>query len=56
MFSNDEKEYLKALLKRELKDFRKAQKIPGDLEASVGFLKAMHEYDHFIERLLEKIT
>jgi hypothetical protein len=55
MFSNEEKEYLQTLLKRELENFRKAKKIPGDLEASLAFLKAMHDYDHFLERLLEKI-
>ncbi len=55
MFSNDEKEVLRVLLKRELDNFRKAQKIPGDLEASVKFFKAAHEYGHFLEKLLEKL-
>ncbi len=55
MFSNDEKEYLRVLLKRELDNFRKVQKIPGDLEASLKFLKAAHEYGHFLEKLLESL-
>ncbi len=55
MFSSEEKEFLKVLLERELKHFRKEQKIPGDLEASVSLLKAMHEYDHFLESLLTKL-
>ena len=55
MFSNDEMEYLRSLLKRELDNFKKEQKIPGDLEASVGFLKAAHEYGHFLEQLIGKL-
>jgi len=54
MFSKEENEFLRALLKRELERFRKEQKI-GDLEASVKFFKAAHEYGHFLEKLLEKI-
>ncbi|VVB81153.1 Uncharacterised protein [uncultured archaeon] len=55
MFSNDEKEFLRDMVKRELEHFKKEQKIPGDLEASVRFFKAAHEYGHFLEQLLAKL-
>ncbi len=54
MFSNDEKEYLKALLKRELDNFKKEGKT-ASMDAAVRFLKAEHEYSHFLERLMEKL-
>ncbi len=54
MFSNDEKEYLKQLLKRELENFKKEGKT-ASMGAAVRFLKAEHEYGHFLERLMEKL-
>lgn len=51
MFDANEKQYLRDLVKRELEEFRKVEKMPGN----VAFLKAEHEYDHFLERLLEKL-
>ena len=54
MFSSDEKEYLKDLLKRELEHFRKEEKTVASGSA-VRFLKAEHEYGHFLEKLLEKL-
>jgi len=54
MFSNDEKEYLKMVVERELEVFRKGEKSFA-CQASVAFLKAEHEYEHFLERLLEKL-
>ena len=54
MFSNDEKQYLRELLKRELESFRKDQKTAAH-DAAVRFLKAGHEYGHFLEKLLEKL-
>ena len=54
MFSNEEKEYLKIVLKRELENFKKEGKT-ASMDAAVGFLKAEHEYGHFLERLMEKI-
>jgi len=54
MFSDDEKKYLKELLKRELDSFRKGQKTTAN-DSAVGFLKAEHEYGHFLEKLLEKL-
>ena len=54
MFSNDEKEYLRELIKRELAHFRTEQKTVA-MDAAVKFLKAEHDYGHFLERLLEKL-
>ena len=54
MFSKEEKEFLKALIKRELEHFRREEKTAA-MEAAVKFLKAEHEYGHFLEKLLEKI-
>jgi len=54
MFSNDEREFLKELVKRELEHFRKDEKTAG-MDAALKFLKAEHEYGHFLENLLAKI-
>lgn len=54
MFSNEEKEYLRDVVKRELEAFRKQEKTVA-LGSAVRFLKAEHEYGHFLERLLEKL-
>ncbi len=52
--TNDEKNLLSLLVKRELERFKKEKKI-GDFGASVKLLKAEHEYEHFLERLMEKL-
>ncbi|MBS3147375.1 hypothetical protein J4219_00655 [Candidatus Woesearchaeota archaeon] len=54
MFSDDEKKYLREVLKRELDAFRKDAKVSAPSSA-VKFLKAEHDYGHFIERLMEKL-
>ena len=54
MFSTEEKQYLKALLKRELEHLRKEQKASA-MEVSIPGLKAEHEYGHFLEELLKKL-
>ncbi len=54
MLTKDETNYLKALVKRELEHFKKEGK-PASEEASIYFLKAEHEYGHFLEGLLEKL-
>jgi len=54
MFTKDEKEYLKVLLKRELEHFKNEEKTVA-AEAAVKFLKAEHEYGHFLEALLKKV-
>ena len=55
MFNNDEKEALRLLVAREIESFKKDKKI-GDKGASVKWLKAEHDYGHFLERLMEKLT
>jgi len=54
MLTNDEKNYLKDLVKRELELFKKEQKMTV-LWSELSFLKAEHEYGHFLEGLLEKL-
>ncbi len=54
MFSNDEKEFLKELVKRELEHFKKEEKTVV-MSSALKFLKAEHEYGHFLENLLEKL-
>jgi len=54
MFSSDEKKVLAMLVKRDLESFKKGEKA-GARDASVGFLKAEHEYEHFLEALLKKL-
>jgi|GEM_PF-2781412 len=54
MFSSDEKKVLAIMVKRELESFKKDEKA-GARGASVGFLKAEHEYQHLLENLLKKL-
>ena len=54
MFSSDELEYLRELVKREFERFKKGEKISAGVSA-VKLLKAEHEYGHFLERLMEKL-
>jgi len=54
MFSDDEKEVLRVLVKREIERFKKENNI-ADMGASVKWLKAEHEYRHFLDRLMEKL-
>ncbi len=53
MLTKQEKEYLAELLKKELKHFNQEGKTAMD--SAPGFLKAEHEYKHFLENLLKKI-
>lgn len=52
--TGDEKSLLGLLVKRELERFRKEKKV-GDFDASVKWLKAEHDYGHFLEGLMEKL-
>jgi hypothetical protein len=54
MFSSNEKKVLAMLVKRDLESFKKGEKA-GARDAAVGFLKAEHEYEHFLEALLKKL-
>ena len=54
MFSEDEKAYLKELVKRELEHFKREEKTVA-AESRVKFLKAEHETGHFLEELLKKL-
>jgi len=54
MFNEDEKKFLKMLVERELKAL-KANETTMAREASVAFLKAEHEYEHFLEKVMEKL-
>lgn len=54
MLTQDETNYLRELVKRELEHFRKEGKTASQ-DAAVRFLKAEHEYGHFLEKILEKL-
>ncbi|MBI4146790.1 hypothetical protein HY489_05630 [Candidatus Woesearchaeota archaeon] len=54
MFSKDEMKVLQELVKRELEHFKREEKTVAT-SSSLKFLKAEHEYGHFLERLLEKL-
>lgn len=54
MFSDDEKEVLRELLKREIEHFKKEESTVA-MGSAVKFLKAEHEYGHFLEGLLDKL-
>ena len=55
MLTKDEKSYLREIVKRELESFKKDEK-PASYDAAVSFLKAEHEYGHFLEKLMEKLS
>jgi hypothetical protein len=52
--SDDEKEYLRQLVERELKHL-KDEKPLTEGQASLGFVVAEENYEKFIEDLLEKL-
>lgn len=54
MFSSNEKEFLKEIVKKELESFKKTQKA-ASMGAALKFLKAEHEFGHFLEALLKKL-
>lgn len=54
MLTRNEKDYLANVLKGELAKFREDKK-PLFLGMSMQFLKAEHEYEHFLEDLLNKL-
>ena len=54
VLTKDEKTHLKELVKRELALFKKESKLSA-AGAALPFLKAEHEYSHFLERLMEKL-
>lgn len=54
MFSELEKEYLRRVVSRELREFKEDEKAAHAVEG-VALLKGTHEYRHFLENLLEKL-
>jgi len=54
MFTEKEKEYLRLIVSRELKKFKETEEKVHDSEA-IALLKGTHEYEHFLEHLLEKL-
>lgn len=54
MFTSEEKEVLRVLVAREVERFKKDKKVV-DMGASVKWIKAEHEYGHFLDRLVEKL-
>jgi hypothetical protein len=52
--SEDEKEYLRNLVQKELDGVKKTGKSVV-LGSTPAFLKAEHEFEHFLENLLEKL-
>lgn len=54
MFKSDEKKVLAIMVRREIESFKKGEKA-GARDASVGFLKAEHEYEHLLEEILKKL-
>jgi hypothetical protein len=52
--TNDEKAYLKKIVKEELENFDKKKKSLF-IGMSLSFLKGEHDYTHFLENLLKKL-
>lgn len=51
----DEKNYLKMIVQQELDHFAREQKTLF-LDMPPGFLKGGHDYKHFLEQLLKKLS
>ena len=49
-----EKKYLKSIVEKELAHFAREQKTLFD--ADISFLKGEHDYKHFLEALLKKLS
>ena len=54
MLTSDEKEYLRSIVKKELAHLKKEEPTVAR-DAALKFLKAEHEYGHFLEKLMEKL-
>lgn len=54
MLSPQEKKYLKTIVEKELAHFAKEKKTLMDVP--VSFLKGEHDYTHFLEELIEKLS
>jgi hypothetical protein len=50
----DEKQYLKAIVQKELEHFARDKKTMF-LDLPVLFIKGEHDYKHFLEELLKKL-
>jgi len=50
----NEKEYLRLLVSRELERFKENEHVIEDSQV-LRFLKGAHEYEHFLEGILEKL-
>lgn len=54
MFTENEQEYLRVLVARELKRFKENERVIEDSQV-LRLLKGAHEYEHFLEGILEKL-
>lgn len=52
--TKNEKDYLKALVKRQLKHFKKEKDIAAE-DAQIKFMAAEEQYEQFLENLLKKL-
>ena len=55
MLTAQDKKYLKLLVENELKHFKRDKKTLV-LDLPVSFLKGEHDYQHFLEELLKKLS
>lgn len=53
-FTAQEKKYLKLVVEKELKHYKK-DKSTMLLDLPIIFLKSEHDYQHFLEKLLKKL-
>jgi len=54
MFSNDEKEYLKKLVKKNLESFQEEEKTILD-NMTPAFIKSEQEYEDFLKEIIKKL-
>ena len=54
MLTSDEKEYLRIVVERELTRIKESENTIS-MDAALKFLKAEHEYVHFLEKLAGKL-
>ncbi len=54
MLTKDEKKYLKALVEKQLEDFKKREKI-ADFDTTPVWVKGTDDYEKFLKEIMEKL-
>ena len=55
MFDSNEKEYLRKLVEKALKDLKEDEKEAAFTDVTPAFVKGEAEYEEFIKKIIEKL-